>query len=168
MIDPLVTQLKFTRSEFVRCFEGTPPKDACRRLEPMNCLSWIVGHLACQEHVFWVQMAQGRDIAPGLRQLVGFGQPASAPPYDEMWTLWRAITHEADAYLCKLTPEDLKTKFAWEGKPLTEDVGKLLLRNIYHYWFHLGKAHSLRQMLGHTDLAVYVGNMADVRYALSE
>jgi hypothetical protein len=165
MIHPLVTQLQFTRSEFARCFARTPPEDACRRVEPMNCLSWIVGHLASQEHMFWVQLAQGRNIAPDLRQRVGFGQPASTPPYDEMWRMWHEITKAADVYLNNLKPEDLNTHFIWEGKPLPEDVGKLLLRNIYHYWFHLGKAHSVRQMLGHKDLAVYVGNMADVRYA---
>ncbi|MGD0339991.1 MAG: DinB family protein [Bacteroidota bacterium] len=165
MIHPLVTQLQFTRSEFVRCFEGVPPEDACRRLESMNCLSWIVGHLAWQEHFFWVQMAQGQNIASGLRQLVGFRQPASTPPWDEMWTLWHAITKAADVYLYGLKPEELNTHLIWEGNPITENVGILLLKNIYHYWFHLGKAHAIRQMLGHTDLPVYVGNMPNVRFA---
>jgi hypothetical protein len=168
MIHPLVTQLHFTRSEFVRCFEGVPAGDACRRLEPMNCLSWTVGHLASQEHFFWVQMAQGQNIAPGLRQLVGYGQPASTPPWDEMWTLWHAITKTADVYLCALKAKELKTHFVWEGKPIAENVGTLLLRNVYHYWFHLGKAHAVRQMLGHTDLPVYVGNMSNVRFAPEE
>ena len=165
MIHPLVTQLHFTRSEFVRCFEGVLPGDACRRPEPMNCLSWTVGHLASQEHFFWVEMAQAQNIAPGLRQLVGYGQPASTPPWDEMWTLWHAITKTADIYLCGLRAEDLNTQFVWEGKPITENVATLLLRNIYHYWFHLGKAHATRQMLGHVDLPVYVGDLSSVRFA---
>ena len=168
MIHPLVTQLQFTRSEFVRCFERVPPDDACRRLEPMNCLSWIVGHLASQEHFFWVEMAQGQNIAPGLRQLVGFQQPASTPPWDEMWTLWRAITRAADVYLYRLKPTELSTHFEWEGSSIAENVGILLLRNIYHYWFHLGQAHAIRQRLGHTALPVYVGDMSNVRYALEE
>jgi len=166
MIHPLVVQLRFARSEFVRGFEGVPPADACRRVEPMNCLSWTVGHLASQEHFLWVQMAQGQNIAPGLRELVGFRQPASTPPWDQMWTLWRAITKAADAYLDNLRPEQLNTYFVWQGKPVAESVGILLLRNTYHYWFHLGKAHAVRQMLGHSDLPVYVGDMADVRFAL--
>ena len=56
MTHPLVTQLRFSRGEFVRCLEGVPPEDASRRLRPMNCLSWIVGHLASQEHYLWVEM----------------------------------------------------------------------------------------------------------------
>ena len=96
MIHPLVTQLHFTRSEFARCFEGISPADACRRVEPMNCLSWTVGHLALQEHFLWVQLPQGRSIAPGLLQLVGTGQPASTPPWNEMWDLWHTIMKEAD------------------------------------------------------------------------
>jgi hypothetical protein len=87
MIPPLITQLHFTRSEFVRCFEGVSPEDACHRLEPMNCLSWTIGHLASQEHFFWVVMAQGQNIAPNLHQRVGFRQPVCTPPWDEMWTL---------------------------------------------------------------------------------
>ena len=162
----MVTQLHFTRGEFVRCFEGVPAEDACRRPGNMNCLSWTVGHLAWQEHALWVELAQGQTIAPGLGELVGYLQPASAPPWDEMWRLWHAITKAADAYLERLTPEDLTAHFLWEGKPTDENVGVILLRNIYHYWFHLGKAHAVRQMLGHAELPVYVGNMRDVRFAL--
>ena len=56
----------------------------------------------------------------------------------------------------------------WEGKPIEENIGILLLRNIYHYWFHLGKAHAIRQMMGHSDLPVYVGNMSNVKFLLEE
>ncbi len=152
----------------MRCFEGVPSQDACRRVEPMNCLSWTVGHLASQEHFFWVQLAQGQNIAPDLRKRVGYGQPASTPPWDEMWTLWHVITKAADVYLDSLKPGVLDTHFMWEGKPVPENVGILLLRNVYHYWFHLGKAHATRQVLGHAGLPVYVGDMSDVRFALEE
>ena len=40
----------------------------------------------------------------------------------------------------------------------------LLLRNIYHYWYHLGEAGAVRQMLGHRDLPQFVGDMAGVQY----
>ncbi len=72
-------------------------------------------------------------LDPGLRQLVGFGQPASTPPFDEMWSLWHAIVRAADIYLNELKPEDLQIHFVWEGKSMAESVGILLLRNIYHY-----------------------------------
>ena len=168
MIHPLVTQLQFARGEFVRCFEKVPPEDACRRVQPMNCLSWTVGHLAWQEHFLWVRLAQGRDIAPGLGQLVGFRQPASTPDWDEMWKVWHTVTKAADAYLNGLKPEDLLTDLVWKGNPLPEKVGILLLRNTFHYWFHIGKAHSIRQMLGHADLPEYVGDMREVRFGLDQ
>ena len=44
MTHPLVTQLRFARSELMRCLEGVSDQDARRRFEPMNCISWIVGH----------------------------------------------------------------------------------------------------------------------------
>ncbi len=34
----------------------------------------------------------------------------------------------------------------------------------YHYWFHIGKAHAIRQQLGHTDLPQFVGDMSKVLY----
>ena len=55
-----------------------------------------------------------------------------------------------------------------EGQACAESIGTLLLRNIYHYWFHTGEAHAIRQMLGHRDLPQFVGDMAAVRYALEE
>ena len=81
---PLVTQLRFARSELVRCLEGVSEEEARRRLGPANCISWIVGHLADQEHNYWVVRAQGQNLAPDLNKLVGYGQPASTPSLAEM------------------------------------------------------------------------------------
>ncbi len=55
MIHPLVLQLRFTRSEFKRGLDGLSDADARRRLEPMNCISWNIGHLAWQEQRYWLQ-----------------------------------------------------------------------------------------------------------------
>jgi hypothetical protein len=160
----LVTQLRFARSELTRCLEGVSEEDAVRRIGPMNCISWIVGHLANQENVFWVLVAQGLRIAPGLNDLVGFGKPASTPPLVEMWAAWREITAAADPYLDTLTPEILQTHLQWQGKLRPESIGTMLQRNIYHYWFHTGEAHAIRQMLGHTDLPQFVGDMSAALY----
>jgi len=35
----------------------------------------------------------------------------------------------------------------------------------YHYWFHLGGAHAIRQLLGHPDLPQFVGDMAEALYS---
>jgi hypothetical protein len=99
----------------------------------MNCLSWIVGHLASQEQYLWLELAQGTSVDPGLHARVGYGSPASTPPWEEMWDLWRAITTEADAYLVSLTPETLATHWIHIGDPYREDVGTCLLRNMYQY-----------------------------------
>lgn len=55
----LVDQLRFARSELLRCLDGVSDADAVRRIEPMNCISWIVGHLASQENHYWVKLAGG-------------------------------------------------------------------------------------------------------------
>jgi hypothetical protein len=160
----LVNQLRFARSEFLRCLEGVSAEDGIRRLEPMNCISWIIGHLANQEHRYWVLWAQGRDLAPGLNELVGFGQPASTPPLEEMWDTWRRVTQAADEFLDLLTTERLQDHLEWQGRPRAESVGTMLYRNIYHYWFHTGEAYAIRQMLGHGELPQFVGDMAQANY----
>ena len=103
MTQPLVTQLRFARSEFIRCLDGVPEEDGVKRLLPMNCISWIVGHLANQENGYWVFMAQGKALAPELRKLVGFGQPASTPPLAGMWATWREVTATADGKTVRQT-----------------------------------------------------------------
>jgi len=164
MIHPLVTQLRFARREFLRCVDGISAEDAMRRLEPINALSWTVGHLANHEHWLWVQLAQGQNIAPELYKLAGYGSPPSAPPWNEMLALWKQIAAAADRYLDTLTEESMDQHLIWRGTPRPESVGKSLLRNTYHIWFHLGEAHAIRQMLGHTNLPDFVGDMSELHY----
>ena len=155
----LVAQLRFARSEFVRGLEGVSAEDGVRRVLPMNCISWMVGHLANQEHRYWVMLARQKNLTPGLNDLVGFGKPASTPPLDEMWAVWRKVTAAADAYLDSLTPEILQTFLLRDGKPVDESVGTLLMRNTYHYWYHTGEAAAVRQLLGHKGLPDFVGEI---------
>jgi uncharacterized damage-inducible protein DinB len=168
MTHPLVIQLRFARSEFQRCLEGVTEEDGKTRLEPMNCISWIVGHLAAQENGYWNLIAQGIRLYPGLHKRVGYGSPPSAPSLAEMWAAWREITAAADVYLDRLTEEILLSRLEWNGMPRPESVGTMLLRNTYHYWFHTGEAHAIRQQLGHGELPQFVGDMSMAVFALPE
>jgi hypothetical protein len=185
MTHPLVTQLRFARSEFVRCLEGISDEDARRRIMPMNCISWMVGHLAAQEQYYFVFFTQDEVPHPQLNKLVGFGQPASTPPLVDMWQAWHDITAEADTFLDTVTTEQLSTELEQEPKALEdslfgtaseeilkkilarnsvrsgENLGTKILRTTYHYFFHTGEAHAVRQQLGHPDLPYFVGNMPD-------
>jgi hypothetical protein len=164
MIHPLVQQLRFTRSEFVRCLGGISEEDGIRRFKPMNCISWMIGHLASQENTYWVLGAQKVEMATDLRELVGTGRPPSTPPLKDMWEVWKMITEAADDYLNGITQEILESYLEWGGRRRQESVGTLLLRNIYHYWFHLGEAHAVRQILGHKNLPQFVGDMTQAAY----
>ncbi len=163
-VHPLVAQLRFTRSEFVRCIRDVSPEDAVRRVMPLNCISWIVGHLANQEQNYWVIFAQGQTAVRGLNDLVGFGKPATTPSLDDMWAAWRTITQAADTYLDTLTTATLQTYLMDGSKPRRESIGTMLLRNVYHYWYHTGEAHAIRDMLGHAALPQFVGDMSQAVY----
>ena len=161
----LVRQLQFTRREFLRGLRDVNAEEAIRRFIPMNSISWIVGHLADQENRYWVRYVQDQQLVPGLNDLVGYGRPASTPPLDDMWNAWRMITQAADCYLETLTPEQLQAHPEWNGRRIQENTGTLLLRNIHHYWFHLGEALAIRQMLRHTNLPEFIGDMTEAGYA---
>ena len=81
-----------------------------------------------------------------------------------MWEAWTAVTAAADEYVDTITQETVVTHLEGEDGPVPEDVGTMLLRNMYHYWFHLGEAHAVRQMLGHKDLPQFVGDMSQALY----
>ena len=160
----LVTQLRFARGEFARALEGISAEEARRRVMPMNSLGWMIGHLANQEHRYWVVLAQQKNLAPDLNNLVGYGKPASTPALEEMRQVWRMVTAAADAYLDTLTPKILQDFLLRDGKPVDENIGTLLLRNIYHYWYHTGEASAVRQVLGHEHLPEFVGDMDAAAY----
>ncbi len=159
MAHTMVEQLRFTRSEFLRCLEGLSPQDAYVQHGKMNCTSWIIGHLASHENQNFVFLAQGQKIQPDLRKICGFGSPPSAPKLDDMWAAWHEVTATADVFLDTLTTEKLLEHFQWKGEPLAESIGTMLHRTIYHYWYHLGEVHAIRQMLGQSNLPEFVGAM---------
>lgn len=181
MPHPLVPQLRFARSEFVRCLEGLSEEDGIKRIMPMNSISWMVGHLAAQEQFYFVYYPQGEVPHPELNHLVGFGHPATTPPLAEMWQVWHDITAVADQFLDSLTTDQLEIYPEQKIKGLEESVfgmvneeilaqssitsneshGTKLLRTTYHYFFHTGEAHAVRQQLGHPDLPYFVGGMPD-------
>ncbi len=164
MAHPLVEQLRFTRREFLRCLDGISLQDAYVRHGQMNCISWTIGHLATHENNVFVFLAQGKVVQPELRKICAPGSPPSAPKLDDMWAAWHEITANADIFLDTLTSETLPGHLQWKGEDLEESIGTMLQRVIYHYWFHLGEAHAIRQMLGQRKLPQFVGSMEDAPY----
>lgn len=60
----LVQMYHLTRKEFERNLTGLTEEDARKRIEPMNCIGWIIGHVANQQHTFFVDWPQGRESDP--------------------------------------------------------------------------------------------------------
>jgi hypothetical protein len=158
------SQLTFARKEFLRGLEGVTEEEGKVRFDAMNCISWIVGHLTSQEQTYWVYVAQDKVVVPDLHKQVGSGEPASTPSLSEMWDAWHKVTAAADTYLQTLSVDNLSHHLSHDNQSLRESIGTMLARNIYHYWYHLGEALSIRQMLGHSDLPQFVGNMSGFEF----
>ena len=156
----LIEQLRFARSELQRALEGVTDEEARRRLEPMNCIAWNVGHLAWQEQRYWLTSGQGQVVRPELNEQFRYGGPPCEPPLAEAWDAWRAITAAADPWLDGLKTADLQEPHQHpSGRTFT--FGTLLLRTTYHYWYHIGESLAVRQLLGHRNLPDFVGNIDD-------
>jgi hypothetical protein len=159
MAHPLVTQLLFTRAEWLRGLKGVSPEEGTRHFGQMNCISWIVGHLAWHEQKYWLERAQGIILYPELNKLFAFGAPMSSPDLKEMTSIWRKVTKQSLPYLESLGKEVMVSELLRKGKPVGQTVGSAMHRITYHYWYHIGEIQAIRQMLGHQDLPVYVGNI---------
>lgn len=161
MAHPLVEQLRFARSEFQRSLVGVTDEEARKRFMPINTISWMIGHLASQEQHYWLNMPQGKIAAPRLYELTAHGIPATTPSLNDMWSDWTEVTGMADHYLDRLSTEMMQEYLIWNGTARQENIGTMLLRTTYHYWFHNGEAQAVRQLLGHTALPEFVGNIGD-------
>ncbi len=163
MPHPLVDQLRFTRSEWVRSLQGVNAEEGARRFGSINPISWMVGHLAWHEQLYWLQRAQGHTLSRDVESCAS-GQPAGTPHLDDMWAAWRAITEASDTYLDTVKSDILQSHFQVGGRPHPESIGTSLRRLTYHYWFHVGEAQAVRQLLGHIHLPQFVGDINQAAY----
>ncbi len=159
MIHPLVDQLRFTRKEFLRGLSNLTEDDGARHFGQMNCISWIVGHLASQEQRMFLTRTQNIVLMPSLDELFAFGSPMSTPSFIEMLLTWNTITKETDPYLDTITTETLLMDLQHKGQSVGQTLGSSLRRVTYHYWYHLGEIMSIRQMIGGEHLPDFVGNI---------
>ncbi|HVN14424.1 MAG TPA: DinB family protein [Anaerolineales bacterium] len=159
MTHPLVDQFRFTRSEWLRGLQGIFEEDGARHFGPMNCISWNVGHLAWHEHRYWLELAQGIMLYPKLNEIYAYGAPMSTPSFKEMIDIWHIVTKAVDPFLDSLTTEGLLVDLLREGKSVGQTIGSGMRRMTYHYWYHIGEIQAIRQMLGHANLAEYVGDI---------
>jgi len=156
---PLVDQLRFTRSEWLRALDGIPEADGIKRLEPMNSIGWIVSHLAWHEQLSWLTRLQ--DVTPiaAANEDGVNGQPASTPPLSRAMTTWRAVVAASEPILDTLDTAALEAWLPRTRQPRTRTVGSTVQRVTYHYWFHIGEIISIRQILGHPDVPEFVGDI---------
>src|SRR5437762_4014025 len=113
MPHPLVTQLRFTRREWIRGLKDVTAEEATRRFGPINPIAWMIGHLAWQEQLYFLERAQGKTVVPEVKAF-GFGKSLTVPPLDDAWRWWRAVTTAADPYLDTLDGPKLTRKWARE------------------------------------------------------
>ncbi len=158
MASNLVDQLRFTRAEWRRGLVGISDADARRRVEPMNSLSWMIGHLAWHERLVWAERGLGLTVEPVLDALAN-GAEATTPSLESMWAAWGRIVTLADPLLDGLTIETLERPQAFDRRSDAPAAGTELLHVIYHYWGHIGEASAVRQMLGHERPPEFVGDI---------
>jgi len=165
---PLVSQLRFTRAEFLRSIRGVNEEDARKRLKPMNCISWNIGHLAWQEQRYCLYSGQEKMPFPDINEQFAYGAPASTPPLKEVLSTWKKITAAADPWLNTLTSVELQQYAYIDGRKTSRTFGNLVQRMIYQNsaitpGSHRGKALFFTVLLAQ----VSTGSSGDTRRSLS-
>ena len=156
---PLVDQLRFTRSEWLRALDGVPEADGEIRLQPMNSIGWIVSHLAWHEQVSFLTRLAGVTPVPEANDHGANGRPASTPPLADALRVWRSVVAAADPVLEGLDTAAMEAWLPNTRTPQTRRVGSTVQRVIYHYWTHIGEIAAIRQILGHADVPEFVGDI---------
>jgi uncharacterized damage-inducible protein DinB len=85
--------------------------------------------------------------------------PRRAPSLKHIREAWREVAAAADRWLDSVTTETLQSRVEIEGTASDFTFGSLMLRTIYHYWYHIGENAAIRQNLGHTGLPDFVGDI---------
>jgi len=156
---PLVEQLRFTRSEWLRGLRGVNDDDGARHFGQMNSIGWIVGHLGWQEQRYLLHRPQGIMLREDIQRDFASGGPMSTPSLAEMLAAWRKITKATDPFLDQLTTRKLLVDVPLNGKRSGQTQGSAIRRLTYHYWFHIGEILAIRQQLGGKGLPEYVGSI---------
>jgi len=159
MTHPLVDQFRITRSEWLQGLEGLTEEEGAQHFGKMNCISWTVGHLAWHEQRTFLQRPQNIILYPKLNDVFAVGAPTSTPSFTEMLETWHKVTETANAYLDSLTTEILLTPLLLNNEEVGQTRGDALRRITYHYWYHIGEIQAIRQIIGHSDLYQYVGDI---------
>jgi uncharacterized damage-inducible protein DinB len=157
MAHPRVDQLRFARSEWLRGLAGLGEVDAGIRFMPMNSISWMVGHMAWHERQCWMRRARGINVERSL-DAFATGRRATTPSLAVVQAAWERIVADADLFLETLTTADLERPLRHDPREDRPSAGSQLQYVTYHYWSHIGEVSAVRQMLGHPDLAEYVGD----------
>ena len=156
---PIVEQLRFTRSEWLRGLRGVTEEDGARHFGPMNSIGWIVGHLTWQEQRYLLHRPQGIMLREDIQTEFFSGAPMTTPSLKEMLAAWRRITKATDPFLDQLTTEKLLVDLPFNGKRSGQSQGSAIRRMTYHYWFHIGEIQAIRQQIDNARLPQYVGNI---------
>ena len=156
---PLVDQLRFTRSEWLRALEGVPEADGEIRLQPMNSIAWTVFHLAWHEQVSFLTRLGGVTPVPEANEHGVSGKPASTPPLAGALRAWHSVIAAVDPVLDRLDTAELEAWLPNTRQPQTRLVGSTVQRVIYHYWTHIGEITAIRQILGHAGVPEFVGDI---------
>ena len=54
----------------------------------------------------------------------------------------------------------MRKRLTMDREPMESIIGTMLRRSTYHYWFHVGVANAIRQLLEHANVRELVGDIA--------
>lgn len=96
------------------------------------------------EQLYWLMRTGKGVLYPELNESTSFGKPASEPSLTWMIECWERVIEASDEFLTSLTRADLESHLTVNSKQLPFNIGTIITRETYHYWYHCGEMQAVR------------------------
>lgn len=136
---------KITNNVLRDYFNDLSNQEGKKIFKPMNCISWMIGHLACINYNIVARNSKNRSI-PDINDKFGNGSPHFQPEILDVISLWETSVRECFAFLDQMEEEDLKNKIS--DSKMNFNLGTDISRLTFHAWNHMGEIAAVRQFLG--------------------
>ena len=148
----IIYQYKITNNQVLNYINDINDSESKTVFEPLNCISWTIGHLARYNNLAFASRSRGVKVPDKFRDFEN-GSPHSQKDLIYVKGLWLETLNATEKFLDSLEEKDLKKvpdneSYIELNKKEEENLGTFMTRRIFHSWNHLGEIASVRQLLG--------------------
>ncbi|MBA30388.1 MAG: hypothetical protein CL905_00875 [Dehalococcoidia bacterium] len=142
----IIDQYRITNNQVLNYIDDVTDEESKLIFEPLNCISWTLGHLARYNNLTFAARSRGVEIPNEFKDFEN-GAPHSQKDLSYVKGLWHKTLSDTEKFLDGLNENDL-VKVLDNDSYNVDNLGTVMTRMIFHSWNHLGEIASVRQLIG--------------------